>query len=181
MLQVNFLPWRRVKQRRQVKRFIVLIFCYQACTVTTLWSLYLSIHSQQSLLATSLSEVEVLNRQMVESITRIRLHQDELAQLDANQQRIQQIKQSVNNLEQLFHYFEQILTLDVGFKRIDISGSRLNIEGRGVGYTSVVDFYQKTEGLSLIDSAQLGNVTASATDGSLFHFSLTADLSGVLP
>lgn len=181
MLQVNFLPWRMVKQRKQMKRFISLVLCYQVCTAGVLWGFYQSIQNQQSLLARSLSEAEMSNRQMVHSMALIKQYQEELAKFDSNQQKIQQVKQSVENLEQLFSYFEQTLTPDVSFKRIDISGSKLSIEGQGAGYMPVVDFYRKAEVLPLINDAQLGKVAVSATDTSLFLFSLSADLAGVLP
>lgn len=181
MLQVNFLPWRMVRQRKQMRRFIWLVFCYQTCIVGVLWGGYFYVHSQQSLLTNSLADVEVFNRQMVQSITQIKRYQEELAKFETNQQKIQRVKQSAENLKKLFNYFEQILTQDVSFQHIDISGSSLIIEGQGMGYLSIVDFYRKTEALPLINDAQLSKVTVSATDTSLFFFAFTADLMGVLP
>ncbi|WP_159567006.1 PilN domain-containing protein [Budvicia diplopodorum] len=181
MLQVNFLPWRRVKQRKQMRQFILLVLCYQASIAVALGAVYSSVHVHQNLLSGTLADLAASNRLMVQKVVQVKQYQKDLAELSARQEEIQNIKQSVANLEQLFAYFEQILTPDVGFKRIDLTHARLSVEGQGRGYSSIVDFYRKADAAPLIHDVQLGKVTVSATDSSQFLFSLTAELFEILP
>ncbi|GKX50726.1 PilN domain-containing protein [Budvicia aquatica] len=178
MLQVNFLPWRIEKQQKRVKRFVLLVLCYLACAVSGLGLAAYSVNTQQHALAETLAAVTEFNLQQVKQLAEIKRYQKELARQVGYQQEILRIKTSVSSLGQVFTYFEKTLTPSIGFKRIDIVGSRLNIEGQGRGYLSVVDFYRQTESMPLVQNVQLGKITASTADADLFIFSISAQRSG---
>lgn len=178
MLQVNFLPWRIEKQQQRIKRFVLLVLGYLACAVSGLGLAAYSVNDQQNVLSDALAGISALNHQQVKQLTETKRYQKELARQVRYQQEILRIKASVSSLKKIFFYFEQTLTPAVGFKRVDVIGSRLNIEGLGRGYLSVVNFYRQTESTPLVQDVQLGKITASATDAELFSFSLSAQWGG---
>ncbi|WP_140918882.1 PilN domain-containing protein [Limnobaculum xujianqingii] len=178
MLQVNFLPWRAQRQKKAIRSFVIMAFCYAVVTLFCLSALYVAATSQHQQLSERLVQMTAANTIRLNEIKQIKDTEQTALALVQLQSQAQKIRQSSLLLQTLFTDIESALPESLWLKKIAFQEAKLVIEGQGNGYLSVIDFQQKLSGSSLLTGLELGKVMAVNTEFSLFSFAFTANRTG---
>ncbi|MBK5144068.1 PilN domain-containing protein [Budviciaceae bacterium BWR-B9] len=179
MFQVNFLPWRVQRQKKASQRFVGMAFCYAIATLLCLSASYFTASSQQQKLSQQLTEITASNTARLNEIKQTKDMQQAALVLTQLQHQTQQIRQHTLLLHTLFIDIESALPESLWLKRIMFKEEKLEIEGQGNDYLSIMAFQQKLGRSSLITGLQLGKMMAVNAEFSLFSFTLMANRTGV--
>ncbi|WP_157953053.1 PilN domain-containing protein [Limnobaculum parvum] len=178
MLLVNFLPWRAQRQKKAIRRFVVMVFCYVVATLLCLIAPYFAAMSHQQMLSKRLVDMTASNTIKLNEIKHIKDIQQTVSTLTQLQNQTQKIRQQSLLLQTLFTDIESALPNSIWLKKIAFQEKKLVIEGLGNGYLSAMEFQQKLGRSSLMAGLQLGKMMAVDDEFSVFSFIFTANWTG---